>query len=238
MCTWAAFLVLLSAHVLLHWKGHSWNLWATGRTSPGSDLVCFPFPTSVVSTLSYQQVPTSPGHLQDRFRVRGAVSYLWNVPTLRFFATCIFWTGCPNNVRSDIIQHPAQPPQIFSHYCKDLPHPVKPWLHPHPLYSTVTAIWEFGSDNRGKFGIICNAAFHSPKWEEICTPCFEPGSQPTWVAGTHYYELFQKWVIWMGTGNVELTSGRTAHSPLTILWATGLQCHLAAPTKKTVQPKS
>ena len=50
-----ALLTLLTAHVLLHQKGHSWSLGTTARNPPGSDFVQFPFPSSVVSTLSQEQ---------------------------------------------------------------------------------------------------------------------------------------------------------------------------------------
>lgn len=125
-----------------------------------------------------------------------------------FFATCIFWTEAhlkaAHSVSSKIMLHLTQIPWGFHpHNCEDLPLPMKPQLHPGLLpCSAGTVTWEFGRDNTGNSGVTHNAAFHNPKWEEICSPCFKTRTpEQSQVASTWYYELSQKWVIWMWAGN-------------------------------------
>lgn len=59
-CLWTGFQTLLTAHALLHQKGHSWSLGTTARNPPGSDFVYSPFPQPIVSTLSQEQESTRP----------------------------------------------------------------------------------------------------------------------------------------------------------------------------------
>lgn len=238
-CLWTIFLILLTAHVLLHQKGHSWSLGITTRNPPGSDFVHSPFPNSVVSILSQEQESTWPIYKPQESMTED--SFILVEGHLKWNAS----QGCPQNVSSKITLHLTQPSLMLSPTSLQCPSTASEATHGIQAFSPAAQLLRHGSlevtiqERMKEFDIIHNAVLHNPKREEMCSSVLKLELKDLrWQALATVSYPWNAWFWWeLEILSPRLTGEHIAGVPVSCKSANSLLT-ASTDTKRIVQQKS